>query len=292
MKGGSMNMAMRSNLPNHERRAFVAGLNLALIGVTGLALAQSPAASFDHRHGTWGALLKQYVVVAAGGNASTLRYAALQPQRPALRAYLDTLSAVSAASYGAWSRPQQLAFLINAYNAFTVELILTRYPDLKSIKDLGSFVQSPWKKKFFQLLGQERSLDQIEHEMIRAPGAFDDPRIHVAVVCASIGCPMLRNEAFVAERLDAQLDDALRRFLSDRSRNRFDASAGTLSVSKIFDWYRKDFEQGHKGYDSLQTLFARHAEVLGATPQAQADIHASRYKLAYLDYDWALNDAR
>jgi len=209
-----------------------------------------------------------------------------------LKAYLDTLSAVSAARYGGWSRPQQLAFLINAYNAFTVELILTRYPDLKSIKDLGSFVQSPWKKKFFPLLGQERSLDEVEHEMIRAPGVFDDPRIHVAVVCASIGCPMLRNEAFVAERLDAQLDDALRRFLSDRSRNRFDASSGTLSVSKIFDWYRKDFERGHKGYDSLQTLFARHAEVLTATAQAQAEVRAGRYKLAYLDYDWALNDAR
>ena len=287
-----MNIAMRSKLPNHERRAFVAGLSLALIGVTGLALAQSPAASFDHRHGAWDALLKQHVMVAASGNASTLRYAALQAQRPALKAYLDTLSAVSAASYGAWSRSQQLAFLINAYNAFTVELILTRYPDLKSIKDLGGFLQSPWKKKFFQLLGQERSLDEVEHEMIRAPGVFDDPRIHVAVVCASIGCPMLRNEAFVAERLDAQLDDALRRFLSDRSRNRFDASSGTLSVSKIFDWYRKDFERGHKGYDSLQTLFARHAEALGATPQSQAEIRAGRYKLAFLDYDWALNDAR
>ena len=287
-----MNIAMRSKLPNHERRAFVAGLSLALIGVTGLALAQSPAASFDHRHGAWDALLKQHVMVAASGNASTLRYAALQAQRPALKAYLDTLSAVSAASYGAWSRSQQLAFLINAYNAFTVELILTRYPDLKSIKDLGGFLQSPWKKKFFQLLAQDRSLDEVEHEMIRAPGVFDDPRIHVAVVCASIGCPMLRNEAFVAERLDAQLDDALRRFLSDRSRNRFDASSGTLSVSKIFDWYRKDFERGHKGYDSLQTLFARHAEALGATPQSQAEIRAGRYKLAFLDYDWALNDAR
>jgi hypothetical protein len=281
-----------SDTVSSRRRALVTALPLALVGFQRWAWAQSNAASFDHRHGAWDALLKQHVMVAAGGNASNLRYAALQAQRPALKAYLDTLSAVSAASYEGWSRPKQLAFLINAYNAFTVELILTRYPDLKSIKDLGSFVQSPWKKKFFQLLGQERSLDEVEHEMIRASGVFDDPRIHVAVVCASIGCPMLRNEAFVAERLDAQLADALRRFLSDRSRNRFDASSGVLSVSKIFDWYRKDFERGHKGYDSLQTLFARHAEVLGATPQAQAEVRAGRYKLAYLDYDWALNDAR
>jgi hypothetical protein len=103
---------------------------------------------------------------------------------------------------------------------------------------------------------------------------------------------MLRNEAFVGERLDSQLDDALRRFLSDRTRNRFDAASGTLAVSRIFDWYRKDFEQGHKGYDSLQTLFERHAEALGPTPPAQADIRAGRYRLSYLDYDWSLNDAR
>ena len=270
----------------------MAALPLALLGLPRAGRAQPTATGFDHRHAAWDTLLRQHVVVAAGGNASALRYAALQAQRAALKTYLVSLSAVPPATYGAWTKAQQLAFLINAYNAFTVELILTRYPKLKSIKDLGSFVQSPWKKKFFPLLGQERSLDEVEHEMIRAPGVFDDPRIHVAVVCASIGCPMLRNEAFVAERLDAQLDDALRRFLADGSRNRFDAGTGTLSASKIFDWYRKDFERGHKGYDSLQSLFARHAEVLGATPQAQAEVRAGRYKLVFLDYDWALNDAR
>ncbi len=286
---------MNHTLPSRQRRAFVwalPGAFLAALGVPGTARAQSTVTGFDHRHAAWDALLRQHVVVAAGGNASALRYAALRAQRAVLGSYLNSLSAVSPASYGAWSKAQQLAFLINAYNAFTVELILTRYPDLKSIKDLSSFVQSPWKKKFFVLLGQERSLDELEHGMIRAPGVFDDPRIHVAVVCASIGCPMLRNEAFVAERLDAQLDDAMRRFLSDRSRNRFDAATGSLSVSKIFDWYRKDFEQGHQGITSLQVLFGRHAEALGATAQAQADIRAGSYRLAFLDYDWALNDAR
>lgn len=282
---------MPMSTPDRTRRALAAWLPLALVGGVGAARAQS-APSFDHRHRAWDALLGRHVVVAAGGNSSALRYSALQTHRAALQSYLDTLSGVSTATYGGWSSSQQLAFLINAYNAFTVELVLTRYPDLESIKDLGSFMQSPWKIRFIQLLGQERSLDEIEHEMIRAPGVFDDPRIHVAVVCASIGCPMLRKAAFVGLQLDAQLDDAMRRFLADRARNRFDAGTNTLSVSKIFDWYRKDFEHGHKGYDSLQTLFARHAETLGATPQAQADIRSGRYRLAYLDYDWALNDAR
>jgi hypothetical protein len=275
-----------------QRRTVMLALPLAMLALPDAVRAQAASAGFDHRHAAWDGLLRQHVVIAAGGNASALRYAALQTQRGALKGVLDAFSAVSPTAYDRWSAAQKLTFLINAYNAFTVELILTRYPDLKSIKDLGSFVQSPWKKKFFHLLGQERSLDEVEHEMIRAPGVFDDPRIHVAVVCASIGCPMLRNEAFVAERLDAQLDDAMRRFLADRSRNRYDSSSGVLSVSKIFDWYRKDFERGHKGYDSLQTLFARHAELLGTTPQAQAELRAGRYKLSFLDYDWALNDAR
>jgi hypothetical protein len=278
--------------PDHRRRVLLTALPWALLSLGGKASAQATPGAFDHQHSAWDALLGQHVVVAPGGHASAMRYAALQGQRGSLQAYLDSLSAVSLPTYGRWRRPQQLAFLINAYNAFTVELILTRYPDLKSIKDLGSFLQSPWKKPFFRLLGQQRSLDEVEHEMIRAPGVFDDPRIHFAVVCASVGCPMLRSEAFVAERLDSQLDDSLNNFLSDPTRNRFDAASGTLAVSKIFDWYRKDFELGHQGYDTLQTLFARHANLLGATAQAQADLRAGRYTLRYTDYDWALNDAR
>ena len=125
------------------------------------------------------------------------------------------MSAVPPAEFERWSREQQMAFLVNAYNAFTVELILTRWPDLKSIKDLGSLLQSPWKKKFFVLLGEERHLDWIEHEQLRP--RYQDPRVHAAVNCASIGCPALRPEAFVAPRLDAQFDDGMQRFMSDRT---------------------------------------------------------------------------
>lgn len=263
-----------------------------LLATLALACALPAQAAFDHRHADWDTQLKQQVVVAASGVSSTVRYAGFKAQRAGLQSYLAQLSAVTPQDYASWTKPQQLAFLVNAYNAYTVELILTRYPDLKSIKDLGGVFESPWKKKFFRLLGSERSLDELEHGLIRAPGVFDDPRIHVAVVCASIGCPMLRSEAFVADRLDAQFDDAMRRFLSDRQRNRFDAAAGTLAVSKIFDWYQKDFEQGHRGIDSLKTLFARYADRLADAPAAQAELRAGRYKLTHLDYDWALNDAR
>jgi len=142
------------------------------------------------------------------------------------------------------------------------------------------------------IFGLGCTLFDVERGLIRPPGVFDDPRIHAAVVCASLGCPMLRNEAFVAERLDTQLGDALRRFLSDLTRNRFDAGADALQVPRLFDWYRKDFEQGHRGFDSLQTLFARHTEVMADTPAAQGEIRAGRAGIAFLDHDWSLNDAR
>ncbi len=232
-------------------------------------------------------------MVAPGGVASTVRYAGLKNQRDALQGYLASLSAVSPQEYATWSRPQQLAFLVNAYNAYTVELILTRYPDLKSIKDLGSVFESPWKKKFFRLLGQERSLDELEHRADPRAAARSTTRASTSPWCVprwAARCCATKPSSPTGST--AQLDDALRRFLSDRSRNRFDGASGTLAVSKIFDWYRKDFEQGHRGYDSLQTLFARQAEVLGGTPQAQADLRAGRYKIVYLDYDWSLNDAR
>jgi hypothetical protein len=103
---------------------------------------------------------------------------------------------------------------------------------------------------------------------------------------------MLRAEAFTSEKLDAQLDDGMKRFLADGSRNRFDAASGRLQVSKIFDWYGKDFEKGHKGYDSLQATFARHAAQLAATPEAQARVRCGDYRLDFLDYDWRLNDVR
>ncbi|MDZ4252209.1 MAG: DUF547 domain-containing protein [Sulfuritalea sp.] len=261
-----------------------------MILATALLLPAGLTLAFDHTHAAWQGLLARHVKPFAGGHASTVDYAALNAERPALTSYLGGLTAVSEAEYAKWSKPQRLAFLINAYNAWTVELILTRYPDLESIKDLGSLFQSPWKKKFFSLLGRERNLDDIEHGLIRAPGAFDDPRIHAAVVCASIGCPMLRAEAFVAARLDAQLDDALRHFFADATRNRFDAASGRLLVSKIFDWYGKDFAQGHRGYDSLQTAFARHAEQLAAAPEARARLRKGDYRVEFLNYDWRLND--
>ena len=270
-----------------NRRLFLVASAAALMH--GMAQAQAP--SFDHSHAAWTALLKKHVVLLNGGRASQVRYAGMASERVALKAYLATLAAVTPQAFEAFSKPQQMAFLINAYNAATVELILTKYPKLASIKDLGSLLSNPWKQKIVPLLGTTMTLDQIEHDTLRARGRYDDPRIHFAVNCASIGCPMLREEAFVAERLDAQLEEQARRFMADRTRNRWNAEKQRAEVSKIFDWYGEDFRLGHKGIGSLNAYLARHADLLADAPADRERLRSQKVNIAFLDYDWKLNDA-
>lgn len=248
---------------------------------------QSAHAQFDLTHARWDDLLKNYVVLLPNGHASQVDYAALTQQRTRLKGYLEASASVDRATFDAWSKSDQLAFLINAYNAWTVELILTAYPKLESIKDLGSFVQSPWKKRFIPLLGESRSLDDIEHSLIRGSGRYNDPRIHFAVNCASVGCSALKAEAFVGKRLDSQMEDATRAFLSDRSRNRLESNA--LKVSSIFKWYREDFEKGWRGAETLGQFFALYRQPLGLTVETASGLAAGKVGIAFLDYDWRLN---
>jgi hypothetical protein len=244
-------------------------------------------AQFDHGHAGWDALLKKHVRWLPDGKQSRVDYDGFKADRAALKQVLDAMSAVPEAEFERWPREQQMAFLVNAYNAFTVELILMRWPELRSIKDLGSLLQSPWKKKFFVLLGEPRHLDWIEHQQLRP--RYKDPRVHAAVNCASIGCPALRPEAFVAPRLDVQFDDGMQRFISDRTRNR--VAGGKLEVSLIFKWFREDFEQGWLGFQTLDDVFARYALQLSDRPDEQRRLRERALQPSFLDYDWSLNAA-
>ncbi len=277
----------------NTRRDFLQQALVAGVVACGLPPATAQTATpLDHSHTAWTALLKKHVRVVDGGKASQLRYAGMANDKAALKDYLTSLSAVSQASFDAFSKPQQMAFLINAYNAFTVDLILTRYPKLASIKDLGSLLQSPWKRKDVPLLGTQMSLDQIEHDTLRARGRYDDPRVHFAVNCASIGCPALREEAFVPDRLDAQLEEQAQRFMADRSRNRFSAERDKVEVSKIFDWFGEDFKLGHKGITSLNQFLGRYANQLADSPADRERLRAGSVAVGFLDYDWKLNDTK
>jgi len=239
------------------------------------------AQAFDHAHAAWDALLKKHVVLLDGGKASRLQYGGVAAERAALKSYLDALSKVAEAEFGRWTREQQMAFLINAYNAFTVEKILTRYPDIRSIWDFGKFFGNPFRDRFFTLLGARRSLDEVEHEILRKQ--YADPRIHYALNCASAGCPMLREEPYAGARLERQLDQQAWRFLSDRTRNR--VRGGRLEVSKIFDWFREDF-------GPLEDYFARHAALLADDSAQEQLVARQQAPLRFLDYDWSLNDSR
>ena len=277
--------------PDRRRWLLTVAASMVSSAATSAPPSSADAQGFDHQHAAWTAQLRKQVKPLRGGQASQVRYAGFKADSAALNRYLDSLSAVTEAAFKTFSKPQQMAFLINAYNAFTVALILTKYPAITSIKDLGSLFSSPWKPKRIALLGSKVSLDDIEHGMLRERGRFDDPRVHFAVNCASIGCPPLREEAFVAERLDTQLDEQTSRFMSDRTRNRFAAASARLEVSKIFDWYGEDFKLGHRGIASLAGFVARYADALADLPADRERVRSQRAEISFLPYDWQLNDA-
>jgi len=277
--------------PKHSLTLMKLDVRNLLLIATLFALPLCAAAqAFDHSHKAWDALLKKHVVLIAGGKASQVNYAGMAKDRAALKAYHDSLSRVSEAEFKGFSKPQQIAFLINAYNAFAVEKVLARYPNIKSIWDFGKVFGNPFKDEFFTLLGRKFALDGVEHETLRKPGAYDEPRVHFAVNCASIGCPMLREEAYVADRLDAQLEQQAQRFLSDATRNRF--SGGKLEVSMIFNWFKEDWSSGYQGIKSREKYFANYAKLLAQYPEEQKLVAEGKAPIAHLEYDWTLNDVK
>lgn len=171
---------------------------------------------------------------------------------------------------------ERLAFWINAYNAFTIQLILDHYP-VKSILDIRRGDTNAWDIVWIDIGGEKFSLNQIEHDIIRKQ--FDEPRIHMALVCAAVSCPPLRSEAYTGGLLDAQLDDNTKVFLRDTSKNRFDSGTGTLHLSQLFQWYGEDFVA--KSGSSEQFVL----NVLGINPDTPPTI-------SYLPYDWNLNSKR
>ena len=254
---------------------------LFLLLLAGVASAQG----FDHQYTAWDALLKKHVRWLPDNKQSRVDYAGFARDRAELKTVLDGLSAVPKSEFDGWSRGERMAFLTNAYNAFTIEVILTKYPDIKSIRELGLFNRGPWKNEFFTLLGGKHHLDWIEHEQLRPK--YGDPRVHAAVNCASIGCPALRPEAFTVGKLEAQLEDGMMRFMADRTRNR--VREGRLEVSAIFKWFREDFEKGQQGFHRVEDVFARYAAQLTDKPDEQARLRERALPVDHLDYDWSLN---
>lgn len=218
------------------------------------------------QHDVWTDLLQKHVDVEGKVN-----YKGFATDNSSLSAYLNLLSANPPGEN--WSEADQLAYWINAYNAFTVKLILDHYP-LKSIKEISTglpMINSPWDLKFFEIGGIPFDLNTIEHEILRK--RFDEPRIHFAINCASISCPKLRSEAYTAEKLELQLHEQTIDFLRDPIRNQIDAKETRLS--SIFNWFQGDFE--------------RQTNLIGFIAPYVPEINPEN-EIEYLEYDWGLNE--
>lgn len=238
-------------------------------------------------HNEWDRLLKKYVVNLPGDHATQVNYAGIASEQVQLDAYLTKTSQISRSQFDKWAKNEQLAFLINAYNAWTVKLVLSDYKNIKSIKDLGSIFQSPWKKDFIPLFGRTISLDDIEHGLIRGSNRYNDFRIHFAANCASIGCPALRNEAYRADQLNSQLEDQTQRFLSDKTRNRIES--GALYLSPIFKWYLADFQKGWLGISRLADFLARYSTYISLSKPQVIALQKEDIDIKYMEYNWNLN---
>lgn len=222
-------------------------------------------------HEQWDVLLKKHV-----GADGLVDYKGFVRDSAALNKYLRLLETAHPSDKN-WSRNEQMAYWINAYNAYTVQLILRNYP-LKSIKDIKrglAFVNSVWDIKFIHIQGFTYDLNNIEHNILRP--VFKDARIHAAINCASFSCPKLLNEAYTPSRLDNQLDAAMRNFVNDPLRNKI--TAEKARISEIFKWFKSDFE---RDAGSVRGFLNQYSKVK----------LNDKTNIDHLEYSWMLNEAK
>jgi Protein of unknown function, DUF547 len=237
--------------------------------------------TFDHAHAAWTAVLARCV------QGERFDYAALSASRAPLDEYLLQLRGVRAEDFATWTREQRFAFWINAYNAFTMHIVLTRYP-VKSILSIGSEEEPVWEKAFIplgHLIGEAEaaplSLDALENRILRPQ--FEDARVHAALQRAAESGPPLRADAFQAELLERQLDQQARAWLSDPRLNRFDRGRGQIEISTLFDWREQDFVHDA---GSVRAWIERYA------PKDEVEWLASAetVEVQPLTFSWKLND--
>lgn len=227
------------------------------------------SAQFDHSHNLFNQLLNKHVSIDGSVN-----YKGFLTDSSQLNAYTKSLS--SNEPNESWTENQKKAYWINAYNAFTITLIIRNYP-LNSITDLHPTIKIPgistvWHKKFFNINGKPQNLNNIEHEILRKQ--FNDPRIHFAIVCASFSCPQLLNDAFIASKLDHQLTTQGIQFINDLRKNKINSDK--VEISKIFQWFKSDFT-----IDETLIQFLNKFSTIPINENA---------KISYLSYNWNLNE--
>lgn len=233
---------------------------------------------FAENHGELDSLLKTYV------HDGWVEYKKLHrdwknAEHP-LKKYLKLIEKYSRKEVEGWNRNDEMAYYINAYNAYTIALILNHYP-VKSIKEINKNAlgigPGPWKLPMVKLMGETHDLDWLEHEVLRP--IFKDARVHAAINCASKGCPKLQSYAFVGDKLDFQLTQVMKEFVQDLQKNKFDTSSKKVHISKIFKWFEGDFKPSVREF--LTNYVLEKDKMLLKNPALIIE---------YLEYDWDLNE--
>ncbi|MCZ6684365.1 MAG: DUF547 domain-containing protein [Candidatus Dadabacteria bacterium] len=254
--------------------------------------------SFDHSYAAYNSLLNRYVKNAR------VNYEGFINSRAKFETFLRTLGSVDKDVFESWTEEQRLAFWINAYNAFTIKAIIDHYPIKRSFTLVGIFyapsdsilqIKGVWTKLQFRALGNMVTLDEIEHQILRKK--FNEPRIHMAINCASISCPDLRNEAYTPEKLEEQLADASTNFVNNPDKGVYvNEQSGKVKLSKIFKWFGDDFINNYGSKKLFNNYSLKENAVLNFTSEYIESEEVKEYlmnnklKIGYLGYDWHLNE--
>ncbi len=238
------------------------------------------AEPFNYQNYT--SILKEYV-----NDQGLVDYKRLKENRQQLDEFNAAIGAVTPNTYNSWRDSEKIAFLINAYNSLTLESIIDNYPT-KSIRRIPGV----WKIRKFDVAGEKMTLDYIEHQILRKE--FNEPGIHVGLVCAAISCPPLRREVYTGELLEKQLDDQARQFLGGSQGFKIDSQNNTVYLSSIFKWFGEDFEKTYGQTENIKGLNKRETSIINYARQyvdydAQQFLEKGGYQVKYSNYDWSLN---
>lgn len=254
--------------------------------------------NFDHTYSIYNSLLDRYV------ENSRVNYQGFINDRDEFEVFLNSLGSVDENEYQNWTEEQQLAYWINAYNAFTIKAIIDHYPISWSFSLIGIFyapsnsilqIKGVWKKLQFKALGKMVTLDEIEHQILRKE--FNAPRIHMAINCASVSCPDLSNQAYEAEKLEEQLSYASAAFINNPQKGVYiNQESGKVKLSKIFKWFGDDFILNYGSTKLSNNYSLKENAVLNFVTEYVESEEAKEYlmnnklKISYLGYDWHLNE--
>lgn len=268
------------------------------ITIMSYGLEEVKSDSFDHSYSSYNALLKEYVEDAK------VDYEGFISQRAEFGAFLRTLGSVNENNFKTWTEEQKIAFWINSYNAFTIKAIIDHYPIKRSFSLVGIFyapsnsilqIKGVWTKLQFRAVGKIVTLEEIEHEILRKK--FNEPRIHMAINCASISCPDLSSEAYTPDKLEEQLAEASVRFVNNPEKGVFvNQERGRVKLSKIFKWFGEDFIKNYGNNNLFNNYSLKENAALNFSTdyfesnETKEYLMNNKLKIGYLGYDWHLNE--